>query len=103
MKRLNAIQIMVVFVVLLLPLCAFAGGSGMPWEGPLQSVMDSVTGPVAKIAAVIAICVTGLMLAFGESGSGLNKATQVLFGISIAFAASSFFVGFFGFSGGVAF
>ena len=27
---------------------AFAGGSGMPWEGPLQQIVDSFTGPVAQ-------------------------------------------------------
>ena len=27
-----------------------AGGSGMPWEGPLQQIVESVTGPVVLIA-----------------------------------------------------
>ena len=27
---------------------AFASGSGMPWEAPLQQVVDSITGPVAR-------------------------------------------------------
>ena len=28
---------------------AWAGGSGMPWETPLQSIVDSVQGPVARV------------------------------------------------------
>ena len=28
-----------------------AAGSGMPWEEPLQQVLESVQGPVAKIVA----------------------------------------------------
>jgi len=44
---------------------AHAAGSGMPWEEPLQQILESVQGPVAKIIAVI-IITTGLTLAFGE-------------------------------------
>ena len=27
---------------------AWAGGAGMPWEGPLQQIVESVTGPVVQ-------------------------------------------------------
>ena len=79
---------------------AQAAGSGMPWEQPLQQVLDSVQGPVAKIVAVIIIIVTGLTLAFGETAGGFRKLIQIIFGLSIAFAASSFFLSFFSFGGG---
>ena len=79
---------------------ASASGSGMPWEEPLQKVLESVQGPVAKIVAVIIIISTGLTLAFGETGGGFRKLIQIIFGLSIAFAASSFFLSFFSFGGG---
>jgi type IV secretion system protein VirB2 len=79
---------------------ARAAGSGMPWEEPLQKVLESVQGPVAKIIAVIIIITTGLTLAFGETGGGFRKLIQIIFGLSIAFAASSFFLSFFSFGGG---
>jgi type IV secretion system protein VirB2 len=79
---------------------AQAAGSGMPWEQPLQQVLESVQGPVAKIVAVIIIIVTGLTLAFGETAGGFRKLIQIIFGLSIAFAASSFFLSFFSFGGG---
>jgi type IV secretion system protein VirB2 len=79
---------------------AHAAGSGMPWEEPLQQVLESVQGPVAKIVAVIIIIVTGLTLAFGESAGGFRRLIQIVFGLSIAFAASSFFLSFFSFGGG---
>lgn len=72
----------------------------MPWEAPLQKVLDSVEGPVAKIIAVIIIITTGLTLAFGDSSGGFRKLIQIIFGLSIAFAASSFFLSFFSFGGG---
>ncbi|GFM28612.1 TrbC/VirB2 family protein [Novosphingobium sp. PY1] len=79
---------------------AFASGSSMPWEAPLESILQSIEGPVAKIVAVIIIIVTGLSLAFGDTSGGFRRLIQIIFGLSIAFAASSFFLSFFSFGGG---
>ena len=79
---------------------AHAAGSSMPWEAPLQSILESIEGPVAKIIAVIIIIVTGLTLAFGDTSGGFRRLIQIVFGLSIAFAASSFFLSFFSFGGG---
>lgn len=79
---------------------AYAAGSSMPWEQPLQQILESVEGPVAKIVAVIIIIVTGLSLAFGDTSGGFRRLIQIVFGLSIAFAASSFFLSFFSFGGG---
>src|SRR5258705_337957 len=46
---------------------AFAAGSNMPWEQPLNQILQSVEGPVAKIIAVIIVIVTGLSLAFDDT------------------------------------
>jgi type IV secretion system protein VirB2 len=79
---------------------AHAAGSGMPWEAPLQRILESIEGPVAKVAAVVIIIITGLSLAFGDMGGGLRRLIQIVFGLSIAFAATSFFLSFFSFAGG---
>jgi type IV secretory pathway VirB2 component (pilin) len=80
---------------------ARAAGSNMPWEQPLNKILQSVEGPVAKIIAVIIIITTGLSLAFGDTSGGFRRLIQIVFGLSIAFAASSFFLSFFSFGGGV--
>lgn len=72
----------------------------MPWEGPLQQILESIEGPVAKIFAVIIIIITGLSLAFGDMSGGFRRLIQIVFGLSIAFAATSFFLSFFSFAGG---
>jgi len=79
---------------------AFAAGSNMPWEQPLNQILESVQGPVAKVISVIIIVITGLTLAFGETSGGFRRLIQIVFGLSIAFAASSFFLSFFQFGGG---
>jgi type IV secretion system protein VirB2 len=90
----------VILVALAVAATARAAGSDMPWEGPLQSVLESIEGPVARIIAVIIIIVTGLTLAFGDTSGGFRRLVQIVFGLSIAFAASSFFLSFFSFAGG---
>lgn len=92
--------LMLAALMLLLAGTAQASGSSMPWEGPLQSILESIQGPVARIVAVIIIIATGLALAFGDTSGGFRKLIQIVFGLSIAFAASSFFLSFFSFSGG---
>lgn len=89
--------------LLMLSGAAQAAGSSMPWEGPLSDILDSLSGPVARAIGVIAIIVTGLGIAFGEGGGGMRKLLFIVFGLSIAFSASTFFLAFFGFGGGVAF
>ncbi|MBB1648872.1 TrbC/VirB2 family protein [Delftia sp. UME58] len=100
LARLAGQGLMLAALLLFLAGTAQAAGSSMPWEGPLQSILESIQGPVARIVAVIIIIATGLALAFGDTSGGFRKLIQIVFGLSIAFAASSFFLSFFSFSGG---
>ncbi|MDP3404803.1 MAG: TrbC/VirB2 family protein [Brevundimonas sp.] len=97
-RRLTGIGLVALATAFATP--ALAGGSSMPWEAPLQQILESIEGPVAKIIAVIIIIVTGLTLAFGDTSGGARRMIQIVFGLSIAFAASSFFLSFFSFGGG---
>ncbi len=88
-------------LALLLAGPALAGGTGMPWEGPMQQIVESVTGPVVQAGAVIAVAIFGVGIAMSETGSGIRRGLGILLGLSIAFAASTFFLDFFGFAGGM--
>ena len=99
-RRMRTFAAAGVVAGLLAAATAEAAGSGMPWEQPLQQILESVQGPVAKIVAVIIIITTGLTLAFGDTAGGFRRLIQIVFGLSIAFAASSFFLSFFSFGGG---
>ena len=88
------------FISLMVAPAANAAGSSMPWEQPLEKILQSIEGPVSKIIAVIIIIVTGLTLVFGDTSGGFRRLIQIVFGLSIAFAASSFFLSFFSFGGG---
>ena len=97
-RPLAALSTFVVFALLTMP--AYAAGSNMPWEQPLNQILESIQGPVAKVISVIVIILAGLALAFGETSGGFRRLIQIVFGLSIAFAASSFFLSFFSFGGG---
>ena len=102
MSAISSLERRVVSTGVLVTTClavspALAAGSNMPWEQPLNQILQSV----AKIIAVIIIIVTGLSLAFGDTSGGFRRLIQIVFGLSIAFAASSFFLSFFSFGGGV--
>jgi type IV secretion system protein VirB2 len=90
-------------VTLFLSLCLFSGvafaDDSLPWEGPLQKILESLTGPVAKILGVIAIVIAGFGIAFGEAGSGVRRLFQVIFGLSIVFSAATLVASLFGVSG----
>lgn len=85
-------------VFLLVMSHAFPAWAGMPWEGPLQKILSSLTGPVAKALGTIAIISLGFAIAFSEGGSFLRKALWVVLGLAIAFNAVSWGIGFLGFS-----
>lgn len=80
---------------------AFASSAGMPWEGPLSRLVQSLTGPVAKAVGVFAIVAVGFGMAFSEGGSGMRKVLWVVLGLAIAFSAASWGLSFMGFSGGL--
>lgn len=92
-------------VVLLAVSPAWAAGAGtaMPWEGPLDTIMQSLSGPVAKAIGIIAIVLTGLGFAFAEGGSAMRKGIGIVFGLAIAFTATTFISTFFNMTAGAAF
>lgn len=94
---------MLVFSVLADQALAATTGTAMPWESPLQTIASSITGPVAKALGVIAVALTGLGIAFSEGGSSMRKGLGIVFGLSIAFTATTFLTSFFKITGGAVF
>jgi len=93
------------FVAVTVALPAWAGttGTAMPWETPLQTVQESLSGPVAKAVGIIAIVATGIGFAFSEGGSTLRKGIGIVFGLAIAFTATTFITSFFNVTAGAVF
>jgi len=60
----------------------------LPWDQPLNTIAQSLDGTVARTAAMIIIGFTGLMIAFGEHKGLFATIMRILFGLSLALAAS---------------
>ena len=101
----GAVLLLAVGAVLVMAEPAWAAGSGTarPWEGPLTTIMKSLAGPVAKAIGVIAIVITGLGFAFAEGGSAMRKGIGIVFGLAIAFTATTFVTSFFNLTAGAVF
>lgn len=88
--------------VALMPHAAWAAGTqGMPWEGPLDQLLRSLSGPVARVLGAVAIMLTGIAMAFSEGGSNMRKVLWVVLGLSITFTATTWGISFLGFGGGL--
>ncbi|ETR74200.1 MAG: type IV secretion system protein VirB2 [Candidatus Magnetoglobus multicellularis str. Araruama] len=91
------------FLMLSIPMHAWASSTGMPWEGPMNQILNSLTGPWLRFGSVVAIMSAGLALALGETSGFLKKMIMLVLGLSIACAASGWGLSFFGFAGGFCF
>jgi type IV secretion system protein VirB2 len=80
---------------------AFAGTStGMPWEGPLTVLKNSLTGPVAMAISLIAIVVCGCMLIFGgEMSDFARKLIMICLVVALIVGASGILSTLFGTTG----
>lgn len=102
--RSVATQAFVIFWLLALSTTAAiaaAAGGGMPWEGPLDQLLTSLSGPVARVIGGVAIIGLGIGLAFSEGGTAIRKALWVVIGLALAFNALTWGLSFLGFAGGL--
>lgn len=52
----------------------FASGASLPWDGPLTTLRNNLTGPFAVVISAVAFVGAGVALAFGgDDLSGISK------------------------------
>jgi type IV secretion system protein TrbC len=89
-----AIAILGAVVALLgAPGIAYAAGAGasaaMPWTGPLQTLLDNLSGPTARIVAGLGFVIGGGIWAFSRSEEGAKRFGQIVIGAAIAIGAAN--------------
>lgn len=65
------------------------GGAVMPWTGPLQSLLNNLSGPTARIIGALAFVVGGAMWAFTRHEEGAKRFGQAIVGIAIMIGAAN--------------
>lgn len=99
--QLLALWLLTLAVVLLLPTEAFASaanGGGLPYEGWLTKLRNSVTGPVAFTISITGLVGTGSALIFqgGEINAFLRAVIYFILVVALVIAAQNIMSGLFG-------
>lgn len=82
-----SLQRMIVMLIVTLPCSAFAAETGInAWETILNKVATSLTGPVTYAISIIAIVMSGAVMAFADLQGGAKRFLQAACGLSIAFS-----------------
>ena len=74
--------------------------AGAQQPSQLDRISNSLSGPVAKAVGLIAMVLCGIGIGLSEGGGGARKLLIIGLGLSIAFSARTFWLSFFGASGG---
>ena len=81
---------------------AGTGGGALPWESPLQTIADSISGPVAYAISLIGIVVAGAMLVWGgEINEFARRIIMLVLVISLIVFATQLLSTLFNVSGAV--
>lgn len=98
-KLLTLLGLVAASLTMIEPAFAGGGGGGLPWEGPLQQIQQSITGPVAGAIALAAVAIAGGMLIFGgELNDFARRLMYVVLVAGILLGATQI-VGLFGAGG----
>lgn len=87
-------RLSVLFTPLLLllagPVCAATGGTSLPWDAPVNALVDNMTGPLAKAAVIAAAAVAAYIWMFSEHSAGVKQLSKVVFGGSLLILGAQF-------------
>lgn len=86
------------FMLLFFSADAFAASSGsaqgLPWEGPIEKLRNSLSGPVAFAIALLGIVVCGAMLIWGgEISEFVRRIIMLVLVVSVIVFANSLLTG----------
>ena len=102
MRRTIPIALLIVFCIAPRLAEASTGGGSLPWETPLETIRDSVTGPVAYAISLMGIVVAGAMLVWGgEIGDFVRRIIMLTLAISLIVFSANILATLFSVSGAV--
>lgn len=64
------------------------GGTDMPWNAPLETVLSNLTGPTGRTLAALMFVIGGAVWGFTRHEEGAKKFGQAIFGIAIMLGAA---------------
>jgi type IV secretion system protein VirB2 len=97
----GASPFLAVLAVLAIPDMAFASGGITEFAGPVQKVVDTLTGPVGKSISILGMVLVGVYFIYQKDdiSGGAKMLLSVVFGICFIAFGSTIVTSVFGFSG----
>lgn len=68
-----------------------AGGPVMPWNAPLQNLLDNLSGPTAQTLGMLAFVIGALMWGFSRNDEHIRKFGGAVFGAAVAIGVVNLF------------
>ncbi|MDE3081644.1 MAG: TrbC/VirB2 family protein [Paracoccaceae bacterium] len=88
------------WAVAVLPAAASTAGTGMPWDSPIQTLVNSIKGPVAFGFAFLGIVALGVRWIFGgELGPAAKMLMTVVIGVALLSGATGVLASLFSLTG----
>jgi type IV secretion system protein VirB2 len=94
MKRLQPylkpLALLLVFAVVAIfspDAMAGVGGTQLPWNTPLQNLLDNMTGSTARILAGLMFVIGGIVWGFTRNEEGAKRFGQAIVAIALMFGA----------------
>ena len=76
--------------------------TGLPWEDPIDKIVNSITGPIAFGVAVLGVAIAGITLSFGGEISDITRRVMmVVLAVALTVSAASFLRILFGTTGAI--
>lgn len=89
--KLNSITHRICTILTLTAGNAWASSASLPWDTPIKTLQNNLTGPVATGISVVAFLAAGAALVFGEELGGIaKKALYIVLGIAMIVFGNSF-------------
>lgn len=88
------------WAVTALPAMASTTGTGMPWDSPIQTLVNSIKGPVSFGFAFLGVVLLGVRWIYGgELGAAAKMLMTIVIGIALLSGATGVLATLFGLTG----
>ena len=101
-SRISPVVFVAVFASLAFASTAHAatGGTALPWNTPLEKLLDNLTGPTGKTLAALMIAIGGVIWGFTRHEEGARRLGQAIVAIGLIYGAVGL-ITTLGFSGAI--
>lgn len=100
---MKKVQFLLTGILLTANSFATTSGKDLVWEDTGNTLMKSITGPMALFLGTIAIVGAAIAWAMSQHGEGMGKGLRIAIALAVAFGAPSVVAGLYGFTSSTVF